>query len=295
MIASVIPPPPPRSPPSATPHLPTVPASSSPTLPTAPLPLRVVQESRESSVDRLSGPIQPRRIVPQTPEERERDLDDDDDDREEVKAEEQEVVDGDEDAGSELARSTLFVPPPKVGKDEATAYRTVMDREVDEGEESEPPLRVPPPLSVVEEVGRGGVVDREGVEVVEGMPLPIRVDVNVGGEGQVAKPSRSVPPPPPFATAEEERDDSGSEYDDDDDGEEAEEEVLRTRPFSGEQTLQGLVGEGADEQGVPLVVPPRLSEGGGVRHAPVRGLPPPPPMEEEEKEVLDEDEGGECL
>lgn len=297
LVASVIPPPPAGSPPPTVTvhhHPPTTTATS----PDAPLPPAIISDSRGSSVERLSGPQLPRRLVPQTPEPEGKDSDFDEDgdsagmDHEHEVSEEDEVG---EEAGSELTHSALFVPPP-VGQGQGVTmgYRTVMD--ASEGEESEPPLRVPPPVTVSARRHEGGAYDDTDEESnASGVPLPVRVNLGSGSGGGesgvqgVVRPSRGVPPPPPpppvvSAPNASEGEDSGSDYGDEEQQGGEDERILRTRPLSDELL---------DEGGVPLIVPPQLGEGGGVKHAPIRSVPPPPPPpEEEEKEVLGEDEGG---
>ncbi|KAF5360638.1 hypothetical protein D9756_005132 [Leucocoprinus leucothites] len=341
IVASVLPPPPPRSPP-------TLPSSTSPTATTrttteAPLPPRIVPASRDHSVDRdrLSGPAPPRRIVPQTPEpQTPEQLSGDLDDNDDASASEGGNIVDEEEAGSELARSTRFVPPPAAT---VLARRTLLGADIDDGEESEPPLRVPPPPGSAGLAGapsggrgRGAYDDTDDESNASGAALPVRVNIaSSEGTGEAARRGRPLPPPPPppmvsrpapIVLAEQEG--SVSEYGDDashgrghvqgHEHEEEEERVLHTRPLS-EDRSYSLSSSAADiVENIPLVVPPRLSEGGGVRHAPARSVPPPPPsgslppppplassrpgsqlpekqLEEEEaedeKEILDEDEG----
>ncbi|KXN80669.1 SH3 domain-containing protein C23A1.17 [Leucoagaricus sp. SymC.cos] len=299
-VASVIPPPPPRSPPTAS-------TSTAPGVETrgVPLPPRIVpSSSRDHSVDNhrlLSGPSPPRRIVPQTPEVIARDVDDVDmDDVEEGEEEGRtyerggrdvkvgEYVDvEEEDVGEEdLARSTLFVPPPLPVSTSRTRGNEV---EIDDGEESDLPLRVPPPPPPLPGGSGGGKVrGRGGAGVYEdttdtesnasgvAVPVPVRVDVRHGGV-----PMRSVPPPPPPPPPRQ---------------------VLEEGEKGGDSRSDYA-------ENIPLIVPPRLSE--GAVPAPGRSIPPPPPgmlspplppppppkgivedtEEEKEKEVLDEDEG----
>jgi len=258
--------------------------------------------------DRLSGSAPPRRVVPQTPEQSACDLDSQNasmDEAESMGADEEET-------SSDLASSTLFIPPPAMA---GLALRS-------NDEESELPLHVPPPSNptrfVAKEKERGRAYeDTDDESNTSGVALPVRL--NIASDGDTREAVKLKQPLPldsvslvPIHAASAEK--AGSDCDDDisheqehERGEEhMMEESIHTRPHSDDlsQSIYSAAEHLVNE--IPFFVPLRSSEGSVIRRVPVRSVPgrlsissPPSSSsqphqqyyEDEEKEVLDEDEG----
>jgi len=278
-----------------------------------PLSPGISPTSRDPSVrrDRLSGPAPPRRIVPQTPEQPACDLDGQNASTDEVEG----MGANEEETCSDLALSTLFVPPP------AMAGPAVRSND----EESELPLRVPPPSNsarfIAEEKERGRAYeDTDDESNTSSVALPVRLNVASDDDAREAVelkqplPLDSVPLVSIHAASAEktgsDRDDNLSHEQEHEHGEHKMEESIHARPRSDDlsQSIYSAAERLVNE--IPFFVPPRSSEGSVTRHVPVRSVPgrllissPPSSSsssssqprqqyyEDEEKEVLDEDEG----
>ena len=279
-----------------------------------PLSPGISPTSRDPSVhrDRLSGPAPPRRVVPQTPEQSACDLDDQNTSTDEAEC----MGANEEETSSDLASSTLFVPPPAMA---CPVLRS-------DDEESDLPLHVPPPSNsgrfVAEEKERGRAYeDTDDESNTSGVALPVRLNVALDDDAREAVelkqplPLGSAPLVSIHAASAEK---AGSDCDDDlpreqehERGEEHKmEESIHARPRSDDlsQSIYSAAEHLVNE--IPFFVPPRSSEGSVIRHVPVRSVParlfissppsssssssPQPRQqyyEDEEKEVLDEDEG----
>ena len=307
IITGVIQSPPPHSPST------TVPSSTIDAITRTEVPLspRIFPVSRDHSVDidRLRGPAPPRRVIPQTPIQPTRDLDG----QNVSTSGEEDIGTDEEEVGTDLASSTLSIPSPAMT---GPALRTIIGTSIDD-EESEQPLRVPPPPDlarlVPDEKGRrGSCEDTDDESNASDVALPVRLNVASSEDAKEAVmlnqplPLESVPSalvPAVFA----EHEDAGSDSDDNTSYKQehiTEEGILHTAPPSDElsQSISSAAACLVDH--IPFFVPPRLSEGSGVRHVPVRSVSGPllispfpssalqlQHSEDEEKEVLDEDEG----
>ena len=208
---------------------------------------------------------------------------------------------------SDFASSTLFVPPPAMV---GPALRS-------DDEESELPLRVPPPSNSTRFVAEKerAYEDTDDESDTSGVALPVRLNIasdDVAREAVMLKqplPLESDPLVPIHAASAEETLECGDDISHEQErecGEHMMEGSIHARPHSDDLSQSICSAAECLVDQIPFFVPPRLSEGSGIRHVPMRPVPgrlsissPPSSSsqsqlqhyEDEEEEVLDEDEG----